>query len=106
MAVGCGVAEAEDLRRDVDGETGDRAGGIPGLFESVPHVPVDKDGLPRSPNKAAPEEREEQHHAIVPLEVTSSHVELIKEPVNIEEGAGELVENEHGRVEVDEGSLE
>jgi len=32
-------------------------------------------------------------------------VQLVEEPVEVEEGGGELVEDEGGAVEVDEGSL-
>lgn len=105
-AVGCGIAEAEDLRGDVDRESGARARGIPGLLEGVPHVPVDEGRLPGSPDEPTAEEHEEEHHAIVPLKVASGHVDLVQEPVDVEEGAGELVENEDGRVEVHERSLE
>lgn len=33
-------------------------------------------------------------------------MQLVEEPVEVEEGGGELVEDEGGAVEVDEGSLE
>lgn len=73
--------------------------------ERIPHIFVDNNGLPRSPEQAAAEENREEHHAVVPLGAAASHVDFVKKPVNIEEGAGELIENEDGCVVVDKGSL-
>jgi hypothetical protein len=39
------------------------------------------------------------------LERAAGHVDLVQEPVNVEEGAGELVENKSWGVKVDKGSL-
>jgi hypothetical protein len=75
------------------------------LLEGVEHVHVDIYGLPGAPDETAGEEYEEEEHAVVPLERAAGHVDLVQEPVNIEEGAGELVENKSWGVKVDKGPL-
>ncbi len=71
-----------------------------------PDVGVHADGLVAAPDEAAAEEGGEQQEAVVPLRAGPGHVQLVEEPVEVEEGGGELVENESGAVEVDEGSLD
>lgn len=62
--------------------------------------------LVSSPDEAAGEEREQQHHAVVPLCLAAGHVDFVQEPVDVQEGAGEFIEDEGGGVEVNERSLE
>ena len=71
-----------------------------------PNILVDTDRLIGTPDETAAEEGEEQHHAVVPLQARAGHVQFVEEPVEVEEGGGELVEDEGWAVEVDEGSLE
>jgi hypothetical protein len=58
-----------------------------------------------TPNEAAAEEGGEEGDAVVKLAPGARHVELVEEPVDVEEGGGELVEDENVRVVVEEGSL-
>lgn len=76
------------------------------MGQSLPHVHVDVCGLPGSPDETAEEEREEQQHPVVPLRTAAGHVDLVEEPVDVEERGRELVEDESRGVEVDEGSLD
>jgi hypothetical protein len=62
-------------------------------------------GLVGAPDEAAAEEGDEEHDAIIQLGAGAGHVEFVKEPVEVEEGRGKLVENEGGGIEVDEGAL-
>lgn len=59
----------------------------PSLLQRIPHVPIDHDRLPGTPYKTAAEEYREKEHAVVPLSAAAGHVDLVKEPVDIEEGA-------------------
>lgn len=90
---------------DVDRCLERRCRGRPGLLQSVPHVLVNDSGLPRAPDKAAAEEDRKKKHAIVPLGPAAGHIHFVEEPVDIEEGTGELIENEDWRVVVDKRSL-
>lgn len=74
-------------------------------MDGLPHVSVDYYGLPGAPDKTAGEEGEKEGYAIVQLRAGTGHVELVEEPVDVEEGGGELVEDEDGGVEVEEGTL-
>lgn len=75
------------------------------VVHSLPHVLVDDGGLPGAPDQTTGEEGDEEGDAIVELHAGSGHVELVAEPVDIEEGGRELVEDEGRGVEVEEGSL-
>lgn len=89
----------EDICVDAQG-LGERGCGCdPGLLKRIPHVPVHHDGLPGAPDEAAGEEAEEQGHAVIPLSAAAGHVDFVEEPVDIEEWAGKLIEDE-GRGEV------
>lgn len=103
-----GVVGPEHLGGDIDRlvESGGHVSSIPGLFQGVPHVSVDVHGSPCTPDKTTAEEGEEEHHAVVPLKLAAGHVDLVKEPVDVEERAGELVEDEDGGVVVHERSLQ
>lgn len=59
-----------------------------------------------SPNDPASEESPSQKGAVNCLVDAAGEIELVAEPVNIEEWRRELVEKEGGRVKVDEWSLE
>lgn len=95
----------EDLRVDADGALERRRGGRPCLFQGNPHVPVHQDGLPAPPENTAAEEDRQEGHAVVPLGATTGHVDLVEEPVDIEEGAGELVQDEDRGIVVEERPL-
>lgn len=81
--------------------------GRTGVFvvQAGPDVLVDAHGLVRAPEEAAGEEGEEEQDAVVPLCARARHVQLVEEPVDVEEGGGELVEDEGRAVEIDKGSL-
>ena len=70
-----------------------------------PDVLVYADGLVGAPEEAAAEEAAEEQDPVVPLGPGAGHVQLVEEPVEVEEGGGELVEDERWAVEVDEGAL-
>lgn len=74
-------------------------------MNGAPHVLVDNSGLPGAPDQAAAEEGDEEGDAVVQLDAGARHVELVAEPVDVEEGGRELVEDEGRGVEVEEGSL-
>ncbi len=74
-------------------------------MEGCPDVLVDADGLVGSPDETAAEEGGEEEDAVVPLGKGAGHAEFVKEPVEIEEGRGEFVEDECWAVEVYEGAL-
>ena len=59
----------------------------------------------RAPADAAEEEGEREQGAVDGLVDGAGEVELVAEPVDVEEGGAELVEEEDGAVEVDEWSL-
>lgn len=75
------------------------------MLHSVKDVCENSYGLVGAPNKAAGEEGEEEHDAIVELDFGASKVELVAKPMDIKEGGGELVEDEGWAIEVYEGSL-
>lgn len=70
-----------------------------------PNVLGDTDRLIGAPDQSTAEEAGEKEHTVVPLGPGAGHVKFIEEPVKIEEGRGELVEDEGRAVEVDERSL-
>ena len=70
-----------------------------------PDVLGHADGLIGAPEQAAAEEAGEEEDAVVPLGSRTGHVELVEEPVEVEKGGGELVEDEGGAVEVDKRTL-
>lgn len=65
----------------------------------------DVEGLVAAPAEAGAEEGAEQDEAVVELDLGAGHVELVAEPVDVEKGRGELVEDEGRSVVVDEGTL-
>ena len=75
------------------------------VVEGCPDVLVDANGLIGSPKETAAEEGDEEQDAVVPLGEGAGHAEFIEEPVEIEEGGGEFVEDECWAVEVHEGAL-
>jgi len=85
---------------------GEKGGSGAGGLDGGPDVLVHADGLVGAPDEAAGEEDEEEEEAVVELEAGAGEVELVEEPVDVEEGGGELVEDEGWGVEVDEGALE
>ena len=75
------------------------------VVQGCPDVLVDADGLVGSPEETAAEEGDEEEDAVVPLGEGAGHAEFVEEPVEIEEGGGEFVEDERWAVEVYEGAL-
>lgn len=71
----------------------------------TPDILVYTHRLIGSPDKSAGEEGDEEHDAVVELCPGSSHLQFVKEPVEVQEWGGELVENEGTSIEVDEWSL-
>lgn len=69
-------------------------------------IEEDAQGGVGAPDEAAAEEGREEDDAIGELEIGAGEGELVEEPVDVEEGRRELVEDECGRVEVEEGSLQ
>lgn len=57
------------------------AHGLPNVTEGVVRLVVTE-------NEAGEEESEEEQNAVVQLEFGASHVDLVKEPVNVEERSG------------------
>lgn len=89
-------------------------GGVPGgilgegratLGEGLVDIGEDADGLVGAEDEAGAEEGDEEDDAVVELDFGAREVELVAEPVDVEEGGGELVEDEDGGVGVDEGAL-
>ncbi len=75
------------------------------MVQGGPDVLIDADGLVGAPDEAAGEEGDEQEDAVVELGARAGHVDLVEEPVEVEEGRGELVQDEGRAVVVDERSL-
>jgi hypothetical protein len=69
-------------------------------------VGEDVDGGEVAPDDAAAEEGGCQKGAVDGLVDAAGELELVAEPVDVEEWGGELVEEEDGGVEIDEGSLD
>lgn len=66
----------------------------PGCLQRGPDILIHIDGLPSSPDESTGEECEEEQHAVVPLGFAPGHVELVEEPVEVQERRRELVEDE------------
>lgn len=69
-------------------------------------VRVDEDGLVCAPHDAAAEEGHEQGDAVVELGLGAGKIQLVAEPMDVQEGGGELVEDEGEAVVVSEGPLD
>ena len=69
------------------------------------HVAEDPDGAVDAPDQAAAEECDDEEDAVDGLVDGAGEFELVAEPVDVEEGAAQLVEEEDGGGEVDEGAL-
>jgi len=69
------------------------------------HVAEDVVGAVKAPHDAAAEKGAGQDGAVDGLVDGAGEVELVAEPVDVEEGRGELIEQEDWAVEVEEGSL-
>ena len=74
-------------------------------MQCCPDVLGDADGLIGAPEQATAEEATEEKHAIIPLRTGAGHVQLIEEPVKVEKGRRELVEDKGRAVEVDKRTL-
>ena len=74
-------------------------------MESGPDVLRDADGLVGAPEQATAEEAGEEKDAVVPLGSGAGHVQFVEEPVEVEKGGREFVEDEGRAVEIDKGTL-
>ena len=74
-------------------------------MQTSPDILVYPDGLVCAPKEAAGKERGEKQDAVIPLHAGAGEMQLVEEPVNIEKGRGELVENESRSVKIHEGAL-
>ena len=76
------------------------------MVECRPNILVYADGLVGAPDQTAGEEHEQKQDSIVELCLRSSHIQFVKEPVQVQEGSRELVQDESAAVEVDKRSLQ
>ena len=67
-------------------------------------VPDDADGAVRAPAQPGGEEHGDQRDAVVELRRGARHVQLVEEPVEVQERGGQLVEDEDGAVVVEDGA--
>jgi len=70
-----------------------------------PDIRGDAQAVEGAPTEAAAEEGGEEDDAVEELDRGAREVQFVAEPVDIEEGGGELVEDEGWSVVVYEGSL-
>lgn len=92
----------------VGGEEHDRVATGPGgrvAVDGGQDVAEGKEGLISAIDEAAGEEAEEQEEAVVKLGASTRHVKLVHEPVDVEEGRGELPQDEDAAIVVDKGAL-
>jgi hypothetical protein len=75
-------------------------------IDGSPHVSHYAKRLEGAIYEPAREEAEEKEDAVVELRAGSSHVDLVEEPVNVEERRRKLPEYEDASVIVDEGALD
>ena len=74
-------------------------------IDGTQHVAEHGERRVRSPDEATAEEGGEEEDAVGELEVGAGPVELVEEPVDVEERGGKFVEDKGWSVKVDEGSL-
>lgn len=74
-------------------------------MQCCPDVLINPNALVCAPKESAAEKAGQEEDTVVPLGSRSGHVQLIEEPVEIQEGRGELVEDKCWAVEVDKWSL-
>ena len=70
-----------------------------------PDVLIHANTLVGAPEEAAAEEAAQEKDAVVPLGAGAGHVELVEEPVEVQEGGGEFIEDECWAVEIEERAL-
>ena len=70
-----------------------------------PDILIYTDGLVCPPEQATREESYKQGDSINKLKFRPRHIQFIEEPVEIEEGRGELIENKCTPIKVEKGSL-
>lgn len=75
------------------------------VVQSSPYILIDADRLVGTPDESATEEGKEEHESVVELSLRSSHIELIEEPVEVQEWRGEFVKDERAAIVVDKRSL-
>lgn len=74
-------------------------------MECSPHILVDSQGLIGAPDETAGEESEKEQYAIIKLRSRARHIKFIKEPVEVQERGGELIEDEGAAVKIDKWPL-
>lgn len=82
-----------------------RYGELAGVLHGSPDVLVHAVVLVRAPDQAAAGESGEEGDGVDELQGAAGHAQLVEPPVDVEEGGGELVEDEVDAVVVDERSL-
>lgn len=75
------------------------------VADGTQHVIKYGEGGVRAPYKTTAKEGGEEEDAVGELKVRTGLVELVEEPVDVEERGGEFIEDEGWSIEVDEGSL-
>jgi len=70
-----------------------------------PEILIHPDALVGSPYQSAASKGREKRNAVDKLSRRPSHADLVHEPMHVEEGGGELVENEIDAVIIAEGPL-
>ena len=94
---GAGRQEAESIA----------LGGKKGVVaERFPHVGEDDHGHVAAPYEAAAEEGGDETDAVDELRERAGHAELVEEPVEVEKGRGEFVQEDAGAVVVYKRSLQ
>lgn len=81
------------------------ARGKAGIMQASPYILVDAHRLIGAPQEAAREERGKQNDAVIPLSAGARHVQFVEEPVHVEKGGREFVEDKGRAVEVDKRPL-
>jgi hypothetical protein len=76
------------------------------VADGTQHVIKHSEGGVCAPDKTTAEEGGEEENAVGELEVGTGLVELVEEPMDVEERGGEFIEDERWTVEVDERSLQ
>lgn len=74
-------------------------------MQAGPYVLVDAYRLVRAPKEAAREEGPKQEDAVIPLRARARHVQFVEEPVHVEKGRRELVQDKGRAVEVNKRAL-
>lgn len=78
---------------------------LSGILYGSPHVLVHSEGLVVSPDQSTAAKGCNQSDAVVPLELTACPAQFVEEPVDVDKGGRQFVENEVKTVVVEERAL-